>query len=95
MLSVGSALAIRMEGRVGLARRSELTMGRVLLYWVVIWSISVKTGLFLALWTAGVQREGASVFISALGGVGGSPFPPSEVLAMVDLEITDSTGEIV
>ena len=39
--------------------------------------------------------EGASVFILALGGSGGAPLPPSDVLAMVDLEITVCTGEIV
>ena len=34
----------------------------------------------------------ASVFILALGGSGGSPLlPPSEVLAMVGVEITGST----
>ena len=53
VLPVGSALAVRMEGRMGLVRRSELTVGRLLLYWVVTWSISVETGSYLALWTAG------------------------------------------
>ena len=35
------------------------------------------------------------VFGLALGGTGGTPLPPSEVLAMVSLEIEGSTGEIV
>ena len=37
--------------------------------------------------------ERVSVFILALGGSGGSPLLPPEVLAMIDLEINCSTGK--
>ena len=35
------------------------------------------------------------MFVVALGGSGETPLPPSEVLAMVSLENTGSTGEIM
>ena len=50
-------------------------------------SISDGTRTFLALWTGGVEMERASAVIWALEGSGGSPLPPSEVLAMVGVKI--------
>ena len=44
-------------------------------------------------WSGG--GEGVGVYIGILGGSRGSRLPPSEVLAMVDLEITRSTGKTV
>ena len=42
--------------------------------------------MFLEPWTARGQGERASVVALALGGSGGTPSPPSEVLVMVGLE---------
>ena len=87
--SLMRALSVVLGGRF-VVGNGKLAVGTVLSessMWtknLISLSVGDKTVSFLAQWAVGVEIEGASVVVWALGGSGGSPLPPSEVLAMVD-----------